>query len=149
MENLAYYITSGAFVVVAFLVIYFSVKNKKDYTKIMELLPSIGEVGVQATELFVPDSVVAKIAGYANLAVKGLEQTYKSLDKTNMDSEARKLWNAKIKEEAIKAVKAMAEADGVDIQGKEDTISLVIEASLFALNMIFRGTEEGNTETAA
>lgn len=149
MENLAYYIASGAFVVVAFLVIYFSVKNKKDYTKIMELLPSIGEVGVQAAELFVPDSVVAKIAGYANLAVKGLEQTYKSLDKTNMDSEARKLWNAKIKEEAIKAVKAMAEADGVDIQGKEDTISLVIEASLFALNMIFRGTEEGNTETAA
>jgi len=142
MENLPYYITAGVFAAIALAILYYSVKNKKDLTKFIELAPAISEVAQKAAETFMPDSVVAKIIGYANIAVRGLEQTYKNVDKDALDDKTRKVWNDKIKEEAIAAVKKMAEADKVDISPIEGTIGLIVEGALFAMNLIFRGPKE-------
>lgn len=142
MENLPYYITAGVFAAIALAILYYSVKNKKDLTKFIELAPAISEVAQKAAETFLPDSVVTKITGYANIAVRGLEQTYKNVDKDALDDKTRKVWNDKIKEEAIAAVKKMAEADKVDISSIEGTIGLIVEGALFAMNLIFRGPKE-------
>lgn len=147
MENLPYYITAGIFAAIALAILYYSVKNKKDLTKFIELAPAISEVAQKAAETFVPDSVVAKITGYANIAVRGLEQTYKSVDKESLDDKTRKMWNDKIKEEAIAAVKKMAEADKVDISSIEGTIGLIVEGALFAMNLLFRGPKEPTATT--
>ena len=72
MENLPYYITAGVFAAIALAILYYSVKNKKDLTKFIELAPAISEVAQKAAETFLPDSVVAMIIGYANIYVRGL-----------------------------------------------------------------------------
>ena len=64
------------------------------------------------------------------------------MDKDALDDKTRKVWNDKIKEEAIAAVKKMAEADKVDISSIEGTIGLIVEGALFAMNLIFRGPKE-------
>ena len=148
----------AAVVIVLFFILYKLLKNSDD-SKINNISTGLDIVNLGSnvlTEILraidknpEKKSIVEKLADYANIAVDSIRQTFGTIKEFKENNPEFELADIKemMKENAKKAVYDMAAKDEIELTEKDDAlISTLIEAEVFALNLIFRG-ETGDNQT--